>query len=185
MGREPRIQVAGGVYHVMTRGNRHQPIYVTGSDVAVFEGLLTRVVRTLEWRIHGYCWMPNHYHLAIETTGENLSIGMQRLNGVYAKAFNHAHGFEGHVFERRFRSVLVERDAHVLELARYLALNPVRARLCRHPAEWRWSSYGAMTGRVSPPAFLSCEWLLSLFAPDLARARSRFAAFVSGVGVAA
>jgi putative transposase len=185
MGRAPRLQLAGGFFHVMTRGNRHQPIYIDAHDIVEFEKLLTRIVRRLEWRIHGFCWMPNHYHLVIETLSENLSAGMQRLNGVYAKSFNHAHGFEGHLFERRFRSVLVESDAHMLELERYLALNPVRAGLCDHPADWPWGSYRPMVGRARAPAFLTCDWFLSLFGPNLPLSRSRFADFVASVLVAA
>lgn len=184
MGRAPRIQIGGGIYHVTTRGNRRQPIYVDGRDARAFEALLTRIVRKLEWRIHGCCLMPNHYHLVIETPEPNLSVGMQRLNGVYAKSFNYAHGFEGHLFERRFRSVVVESDAHMLELARYLALNPVRAGLCVHPAEWPWSSYAPLAGRMRPPAYLTCEHVLAQFGPDVARARARFADFVNGILVA-
>jgi putative transposase len=184
MARAPRLQIAGGFYHVMTRGNRRQRIYVYDDDVVEFERVLTRVVRRLEWRIHGFCLMPNHYHLVVETPDANLSVGMQRLNGIYAKSFNYAHGYEGHLFERRFRSVVVEGDAHMLELARYLALNPVRAGLCGHPAEWRWSSYGALAGRAPAPAFLTCDWLLSQFGPDVSRARTRFAGFVDGTSLA-
>ena len=185
MGRAPRLQIAGGFLHITTRGNRGQPIFAHALDPALFAHLLTRNVRRLSWRCHSFCLMPNHYHLVVETPEPNLSLGMQRLNGVYAKWFNHAHGFEGHLFERRFRSIAVEREAHMLELARYLALNPVRAGLCRHPAEWVWSSYGAMTGAAPVPEFLTCDWLLSLFGSDPKRARASFAAFVEQADMAA
>jgi REP element-mobilizing transposase RayT len=185
MGRLPRPLFAGGYYHVTTRGNRHLPIFLDGFDHARFERLLTRIVNALEWRCHSFCFMPNHYHLVIETRHPNIAVGMQRLNGVYAKSFNWAHSFEGHVFERRYRSIVVETDAHMLELSRYLPLNPVRAGLCRHPSEWPWSSYRAMVGLEPPPEFLTCDWLLSLFGPDLERARTNFAAFVDGVLAAA
>jgi REP-associated tyrosine transposase len=178
MGRAPRPQIPGGFYHVMTRGNRKQPIYLDASDVVEFEAVLTRIVRSLAWRVHSHCWMPTHYHLLVETPDPNLSAGMQRLNGVYAKSFNYAHGFEGHLFERRFRCVVVEHAPQLFETARYIALNPVRAGLCSDPAEWPWSSYAAMIGRAEVPAFLTCEWLLSHFGPDIETARGRFADFV-------
>jgi REP element-mobilizing transposase RayT len=180
MGRLPRPKLAGGFHHVMTRGNRHQAIFFDDYDRRQFMALLTRVVRALEWRCHGFCLMPNHYHLVLQTPVPNLSAGMQRLNGVYAKTFNWIHGFEGHLFERRFRCAVVERDSHMLELARYLALNPVEAGLCNRPAEWPWGSYRAMAGLTPPPEFLTCDWLLSHFAPDLKLARSCFEAFVDG-----
>jgi putative transposase len=179
VGRRPRVQTAGGFSHVTTRGNRGQRIFEHPSDPPLFVHLVARNVRRLNWRCHSFCLMPNHYHLVVETPDPNLSIGMERLNGIYAKWFNHAHGFEGHLFERRFHSVGVERDAHMLELARYLALNPVRAGLCRDPSEWRWSSYRAMIGEAPRPEFLTCEWLLSLFDQDPRRAPERFAAFVA------
>lgn len=179
MARRPRPKLPGGVHHVTTRGNRHQAIYFDDFDRRQFTALLTRVVEALAWRCHGFCLMPNHYHLVLETPEPNLSAGMQRLNGGYAKTFNWIHGFEGHLFERRFRCVVVEREAHVLELARYLALNPVRANLCNQPGDWRWSSYRAFAGLADPPAFLTSDWLLSQFGADPHAAHERFAEFVN------
>ncbi|MDQ3822321.1 MAG: transposase [Actinomycetota bacterium] len=178
MGRSPRLQIPGGFHHVTTRGNRKQRIYVDARDALEFERLLARVVRSLTWRVHSYCWMPTHYHLLVETPEPNLSAGMQRLNGVYAKSFNYAHGFAGHLFERRFRCVVVDNEPQLHETARYVALNPVRAGLCREPVDWPWSSYAAMIGRAAAPDFLTCNWLLSQFGPDRERARARFAEFV-------
>ena len=180
MGRIRRPQIAGGFYHVTTRGNRKQRIYLDENDALEFEALLTRIVRSLTWRVHSYCWMPTHYHLLLETCEPNLSAGMQRLNGVYAKSFNYAHGFEGHLFERRFRSIVVENEPQLWETARYVALNPVRAGLCGDPADWPWSSYAAMIGRAEAPAFLECDWLLSHFGPDRERAQAAFAEYVEG-----
>ena len=176
----PRPQIPGGFYHVTTRGNRKQRIFLEGNDAIEFEALLARVVRSLEWRVHSHCWMPTHYHLLIETGEPNLSAGMQRLNGVYAKSFNYAHGFEGHLFERRFRSVVVETAPQLFETARYIALNPVRAGLCGDAADWPWSSYAPMIGRARAPSFLTRDWLLSHFGRDPERARSNFAEFVDG-----
>jgi putative transposase len=185
MGRARRLQIAGGIYHVTTRGNRRQPTYATESDYAFFCHLLASCVRRLTWRCHAFCLMPNHYHLLLETPEPNLSAGMQRLNGVYAKWFNETHGFEGHLFERRFRGIAVETEPHALELSRYIVLNPVRAGLCKYPTDWRWSSYAAMTDPTPAPEFLTCQWLLAQFGPDVARARAAYAAFVDGLPVAA
>ena len=177
MTQRPRTQAAG-FYHVTTRGNRGQVIFENPIDPELFMHLVARNVRKLGWRCHLFCLMPNHYHLLVEMLEPNLSLGMQRLNGVYAKWFNHTHGYEGHVFERRFRSNAVERDEHAVELVRYFALNPVRAGLCRHPSEWRWSSYRVLTGEATRPEYLSSDWVLSLFDRDRQRARECLIAFV-------
>jgi putative transposase len=180
----PRPQIPGGFFHVTTRGNRQQRIYLDRGDALEFEALLTRIVRSLMWRVHSYCWMPTHYHLLIQTPEPNLSRGMQRLNGVYAKSFNYAHGFEGHLFERRFRSIVIDNEPQLFETSRYVALNPVRAGLCTAPADWPWSSYRAFVGDAEPPAFLTCDWLLSHFGRDRERACAAFRAFVEGALVA-
>ena len=185
MGRAPRVQTPGGVYHVTTRGNRRQIVYEIESDGAFFCHLVASCVRRLGWRCHSFCLMPTHYHLLLETPEPNLSAGMQRLNGVYAKWFNQAHGFEGHLFERRFRCIEVVTEPHLVELSRYIVLNPVRAGLCEHPGDWTWSSYRAMTGSAAVPEFLTCAWVLALFGADVARARAGYAAFVDGLPVAA
>jgi putative transposase len=122
--------------------------------------------------------MPNHYHAVIETPEENLSAGMQYVNSRYAEWFNRRFGVDGHLFQGRFYSVLVEGDAHLLELSRYLPLNPVRAGLCSRPIEWRWSSYRAVAGFASPPTFLDVERVLGLFARTPVRARGMFQKFV-------
>jgi REP element-mobilizing transposase RayT len=180
MPRPPRPQLPGGVYHVITRGNRRQRIFVARNDAPCFLGLLARVVRTLGWRCHDYCLMPNHYHAVVQTPAADLAVGMQRLNGVYAKWFNHHHGVEGHLFERRYRAIVIETDGQLLAVSRYLALNPVAAGLCDDPADWLWSSYRAMVGLDRPPEFLTCDRILSLFGSNLARARIAFKAFVAG-----
>jgi putative transposase len=122
--------------------------------------------------------MPNHYHVLVETPAPNLSAGMQRLNGHYAQWFNHLHGFSGHVFERRFFSRLVESTYDLLELARYVMLNPVRAGLCEEPSGWPWSSYRALVGEGPRASFLTTEWLLSQFGRDLLRARAALRTFL-------
>ena len=127
--------------------------------------------------------MPNHYHLVVETPRADISRGMQRLNSGHAAWFNRRHGVGGHLFQGRFHAVLVESTAHLLELVRYLALNPVRGGLCRHPGGWRWSSYQAMTGAQRAPRFLTVNSILRNFGDEPARARERFADFVLDVAM--
>jgi len=178
MPRPPRQEVAGGTYHVSNRGNRRQTIFRADPDYELFLSLLGKVVNRLDWVCHAYCLMPNHVHLLLTTPEANLSGGLQRLLGSYARLFNDRHGVDGHLFQGRFRSVLVERTEHLLEVARYLPLNPVRAELCPDPAEWRWSSYRATAGLEADPPGVSTEWLLGQFHADVHAARREFVAFV-------
>lgn len=182
MPRLQRQQIPGGIYHVTTRGNRGQPIVLRDADCELLVDLLADVVRRLAWKLHAYCVMPNHYHALVQTPNADISIGMQLLNGRYAQAFNRRHGYEGHLFERRFRGAVVESEWHLAELTRYVVLNPVRARLCRHAADWKWSSYRATVGLDRCPSFLSLD-LLGMFGNTLERARDAFVRFV-GEGLA-
>jgi hypothetical protein len=122
--------------------------------------------------------MPNHYHLVVETPQPNLSAGMQRLNGRYALQFNWLHGVDGHLFQGRFHSNLVESDRELAAVARYVVLNPVRAGLCDEPDEWLWSSFRACVGAAAKPSFLSLEWL-GQFGRKPEVARAEFADFVA------
>jgi REP-associated tyrosine transposase len=178
MPRPSRLQLAGGVYHVVSRGNRQQAIFCDEIDYARFLELLGAAVSRFGWRCHTYCLMPNHFHLVVETPEANISAGMQWLNGRYAQWFNIRYGFSGHLFQGRFYGDLVESAYHLLELVRYIALNPVRAGLCRDASGWRWSSYRAMVGEAKSTALLTVTWLQAQFGRDLTRARQIFRAFV-------
>ena len=123
--------------------------------------------------------MANHYHLLVETPRGGLARAMHHLNGVYAQAFNRRHRTVGHLFQGRYKAILVEREAHLLELARYIVLNPVRAGICKDPAEFAWTSYRATAGLGTAPDFLEVNALLSLFGPDPKRARERYRRFVA------
>jgi putative transposase len=164
MGRLPRIQVPDVVYHVGSRGVEKRPIFdVIAGDRAFFLALLEQTVLRHKWLCHAYCLMGNHFHLAVETPEANLAAGMQYLKSRYAIWFNDVCGREGALFERRYFSELAETEAHAYELIRYIALNPVRARLCAHPREWPWGSYPALVGLVKTPAFLCSKLVHDLY----------------------
>jgi putative transposase len=179
MPRPPRIQIPNGVFHVTSRGNRRERIYLDSHDHLMFLYLLDELAKRRGWQGYGYCLMPNHYHLVFETPAADLSDGMKWLNGRFAQAVNGLHGLDGHVFQGRFHSVLVESDVHLLELSRYLALNPVRAGLCANPADWPWSSYAAIAGLEPARPFLAPGRVLRHFGSATLAARSRFEAFVA------
>jgi putative transposase len=178
MARAPRLQVANAVYHVTARGNRGQAIFIEDRDRVQFMTLLTDVANKLRWRLHAYCLMTNHYHLVFETSELNLSSGMQRLNGRYAQWFNQRHDVEGHLFRGRFYAALVESNSHLLELVRYLALNPIRAGLCTNPGDWPWSSYRTLLMEEEGSSLLSHTSVLAHFGHTPRRARDSLRGFV-------
>jgi len=179
MVRPLRIEYPGAVYHVISRGNDKRPIYLTIFDRHAFFEILTHVVNRYNWLCHGYCLMENHYHLLIETVDPTLSIGMRHLNGVYSQYFNRNHEKVGHLFQGRFKSILVEKSTYLLELIRYIVLNPVRADITRSPEEWKWSCYGDIAGLRPPREFLTTQWILSQFAETRGRAQERYKQFVA------
>ena len=141
------------------------------------------MVADTNWICHAYCLMSNHYHLVIETPDKNLSKGMRQLNGVYTQMSNRRHGRVGHLFQGRYKAILVDADNHLLELARYVVLNPVRAGMVAEPAAWPWSSYRATVGIDAPPSWLAVDGLLAQFGTGRAQAVQRYAAFVAeGIG---
>lgn len=163
MARQLRIEYPGAVYHVMSRGNEKRLTFFSDTDRADFLRILAAVVGRRKWLCHAYCLMPNHYHLLIETPHANLSAGMQYLNSVYSMRFNRRNARMGHVFQGRFKALLVERDNYLIELCRYIVLNPVRAKMVKHPGLYRWSSFLATAGQSLCPPFLSRDWVLAQF----------------------
>lgn len=183
MARPLRIEFSGALYHVTARGDRREPIYDDDEDRESFLHTLAEVVERFNWICHAYCLMTNHYHLVVETPDGNLSKGMRHLNGVFTQASNRRHRRSGHLFQGRFKAVLVDADAYLLELARYVVLNPVRAGMVSRPEAWVWSSYRAMVGEASPPSWLAVDGLLRLFGKRRGEARQRYRRFVAdGVG---
>jgi REP element-mobilizing transposase RayT len=178
MTRPLRIELAGGLYHVTSRGDRGEAIYRDDDDRSAWLTLLGSVCERFNWRCHAYCQMTNHYHVVVETPEANLSRGMRQLNGVYTQQTNRRHSLIGHLFQGRFKAILVERDAYLMELARYVVLNPVRAGMVQEAEHWPWSSYRAMIGQAPTPSWLETDWLLSQFGRGRSRARADYAEFV-------
>lgn len=164
MARPLRLAVADGVYHVTARGNARAAIFRDDHDRRALLALLAHVARRCGWRCLSYCLMDNHFHLLLRTPDPNLPRGMQQLKGGYALAFNRRHERVGHLFAGRYGAQLVQQDAHLLETFRYIALNPVRAGLCRDPIDWSWSAHPALAGQARAPALLQVEEALSWFA---------------------
>jgi putative transposase len=179
MARPLRLEFPSAVYHVTARGDRREAIFLDDEDRQRFIHLLGKEVEQQRWLLYAYCLMDNHYHLLLETPEPNLGRGMRRLNGVYTQAFNRRHGLVGHVLQGRYKSILVDRDAYLLELCRYVVLNPIRAGIVDDPAAWRWSSYRATAGEMSAPQWLDTSRVLGLFHPELAAARSAYASFAA------
>jgi putative transposase len=165
MPRSQRYHEGGGIYHVGARGVRRQTIYRDHHDYERFVRLFGWILRDLGWKCLAFVLMPNHYHLLVELTEPSLSDGMHRLNFRFAMHFNRRYDLTGHVFERRFWSDAIESDEHLFEAARYIVLNPVRARLCPHPGLWPWSSYAPTAGQ-GRPGFVDVERFASFFGGD-------------------
>ena len=183
MARPLRIEFCGALYHITSRGDRREAIFEDDEDREAFLGVLAEVVGRYNWICHAFCLMTNHYHLVIETVEGNLSQGMRQLNGVYTQASNRRHNRLGHLFQGRFKGILVDKDAYLLELSRYVVLNPVGAGMVDSPEQWPWSSYRAMIGEFPVPKWLAVDGLLSQFGIDRAEARQHYRRFVlDGVG---
>lgn len=178
MARPLRIELAGGLYHVTARGDGREDIYLSDSDRAVWLAALGHVCQRFNWVCHAWCQMSNHYHLLIETPEANLAKGMRQLNGVYTQRFNRLNGRVGHVFQGRYKAILVERDSYLLELARYVVLNPLRAGMVKRLESWPWSSYLATCGQTPAPAWLQTDWILAQFGRQRASAIRKYVQFV-------
>ena len=179
MSRPLRLEYPHAIYHVTARGNARAAIFIDDEDRDSHLTVLADCVLRFGWVCHAYCLMDNHYHLMIETPEPNLSAGMRHLNGVYTQRLNRRHGRVGHVFQGRFKAILIERDSYLLELCRYVVLNPVRAKMVMDVAQYSWSSYRAMVGNAPVPPWLHTDWLLSQFGKSRAVTRRKYAEFVA------
>ena len=179
MARPLRIEYPGAVYHVTSRGNAQENIFTGDTDRQIFLEVLGSVVKKYNWLCHAYCLMDNHYHILVETPDPNLSLGMRQLNGVYTQDFNRRHKRVGHIFQGRYSSILVEKNAHLLELCRYIVLNPVRAGMVNKPDDWWWGSYQATAYSVAAPEFLSVNWILAQFGKTKNQACTAYRNFIA------
>ena len=185
MSRPPRIQFNSAIYHVTARGNRRANIFLDKRDFLIWLDLLAEAVGKHSIKVHGYCLMPNHFHLLIETPQANLSQVMHMLNARYCQHFNKRHGTSGHVIQGRFHAVLIESDQQLMAVSRYVSLNPVRAQLVKDPADWAWSNHKHFLAPELAPDWLEMNWLLGQFSDDdLTERINRYKEFVlAGIGM--
>ena len=179
MARPLRIEYDGALYHVTSRGNERKAIFRDDTDRELFLAILFRVTERFRWLCHAYCLMNNHYHLVIETPDGNLSKGMRQLNGVYTQTLNRRHHRVGHLFQGRFKGILVQKESHFLEVCRYVVLNPVRAKAVDHPRLWAWSSYRATGGLATIPRCLTVDEILAYFGQRRGLAQEKYRSYVT------
>jgi len=183
MARPLRIEYEGAVYHVTSRGNAGEPIFRDEEDRETLLATIKKVIDRYNYLCHAYCLMDNHYHLIIETPEGNLSKGMRQLNGVYTQAFNKKHKRAGHIFQGRYKAILIQKDSHLLEVCRYVVLNPVRAGIVKRPDEWKWSSYRGTAGQRKAHPCLTTDWILGQFGKRKKQAQKAYREFVkAGMG---
>jgi len=183
MARPLRIEIEGAFYHVTARGNERRPIFLIERDFTRFLDRLERIYERYGVLIHAYVLMSNHYHLLLETPRGNLTAALHDLNTAYTNYFNRRHDRVGHLFQGRYRSILVDKDNYLLELSRYIHLNPVRAGMVRRPEVYRWSSYGSYLSSRSSPEWLQREDVLGQMDKNLAKGRRKYRRFVEeGLG---
>jgi REP element-mobilizing transposase RayT len=168
------------MYHVMARGNRRSTIFHDDDDRRRFIDLLDLAAALYDLLVFAVCLMGNHYHLVLETPGCNLSDAMQFINGVFAQRSNRRHGQTGHVFEGRFRSLIIQRESYLMRAARYVVRNPVRASLVTDASAWPWSSYRATAGLEPVPRWLHVDWIKWAFQTgSIVEARRRYVEYVN------
>ncbi|MYM67386.1 addiction module toxin RelE [Pseudoduganella sp. FT55W] len=185
MSRPLRLEFADAIYHVTARGDRQQAIYRDDTDRLAWLSMLASTCARFNFSVHSFCQMTNHYHLLLETGEANLSRGMRQLNGLYSQYFNRRHQVVGHLFQGRYKAILVQKDLYLRELARYVVLNPVRAGMVSDIADWNWSSYHFMTQQPCPPVWLQTDWILALFGTSRQEAMEAYRHFVlAGIGEA-
>jgi REP element-mobilizing transposase RayT len=178
MARPLRIEFPGAFYHVMNRGNTGMNIYRSKRDREKFLEYVGEAVKRYGIKVHTFCLMTTHYHFLIETPHANLSQAIKWINVGYAVYFNRKRRRFGHLFQGRFKAVLVDADEYLKQLSRYIHLNPVRARMVEHCRDYPWSSYRALSGYAASPEWLETDWLLSLFGEDRGTAKKRYRNFV-------
>ncbi|MBE3124062.1 MAG: transposase [Acidobacteria bacterium] len=184
MARQLRIQYPGAFYHVFSRGNQKQPVFLSDDDRFFFLKCLREAHEKYRVIVHVYCLMPNHYHLILETPLGNLSNMMHFLNTAYTVYFNTKHKRCGHLFQGRYKSILIEAESYAQELSRYIHLNPVRSKIVEYPEQYPWSAYEYYRGAAGPEKWLETAFILSLFGEHPEEARKAYLEFVTkGIGL--
>jgi putative transposase len=178
MPRKPRLHLPGGFYHVILRGNGRQSIFFNAADRAQWEDYLQQGLTRYGHRLHAYCWMTNHVHMAIQAGTDPLARFMAFLASNYARFVNRNTGRPGHLFERRYRAILVQEDAYLKELLRYIHLNPLRARMIENLADYAWSSHHAYLSENRTP-WLTVDHLLPMFGANSRSARRCYSQFIN------
>src|SRR3989338_56264 len=157
-----RLEFPGAVYHIYSRGNERKDVFRSSDDYELFLGILAEGALTFDVLIHAYCLMPNHFHFLLETKDSNLSQVMKRLLGLYTVRFNRKHKRLGHLFQGRYKAIIVDKDAYFLQLSRYVHLNPVKTKLAKRPEDYQWSSMRHYLKEKSPE-FLYRDFTLDSF----------------------
>ena len=181
MARPLRISYAGAFYHITSRGNERKDIFKSNSDREKFLSYLESATLRYDALIHVYCLMSNHYHLLMETPAGNLSQIMQHINGAYTTYFNVKHQRSGHLFQGRYKAILVDKDEYAKELSRYIHLNPVRAGIVDKPEAYNWSSYQYFIGRGKAPEWLVMDLILGYFGKKVSDAQKNYHKFVAAI----
>jgi putative transposase len=183
MPRKPRLHVDGAFYHVILRGNHREAIFFCPADRDVFASLVAEMLERFRMRVHAYCWMTNHVHLLIQVSDAPLGRAMMRIASRFARRMQRDRPTTGHFFERRYRAILVDADEYLLELIRYIHLNPVRAGIAADPGDYAWSGHRAYLGLEVVP-WLTTDFALSMLGHELLSARAAYQRFVmAGIGV--
>ncbi|ABQ27188.1 REP-associated tyrosine transposase [Geotalea uraniireducens] len=178
MARPLRIEYPGAFYHVTSRGNEQKDVFKSQRDRQKFLEYLESATERYGGVVHAYCLMSNHYHLLLETPVGNLSQIMRHINGAYTTYFNIKRKRSGHLFQGRYKAILVELDEYAMELSRYIHLNPVRAGMVTRPEEYRWSSYNNYIGQGTAPTWLKMETILDYFGKKTKEAMKKYRTFV-------
>ncbi|MBI5194784.1 MAG: transposase [Nitrospirae bacterium] len=178
MARPLRIEYEGALYHIAARGNERNPIYRGEGDYQKFLEILSKLPLRYGIILHGYVLMENHYHLLIETPKGNITKTMHWLNATYTGFFNQKYKRAGHLFQGRYKGLLIEKERYLVAVSRYIHLNPVRALMVRKPEGYRWSSYTEYIGKEKKSKWLRCDWILGQYSLDDTRARKQYKAFV-------
>jgi putative transposase len=178
MPRRLRVHLPGGFYHATLRGNHRQPVFRAETDRHLLNAIVAKSLEKCSARLHAFCWMTNHLHFLMQVSDEPLGGVMREIASNYARAFQQQLATTGHLFERRYHATLVEADSYLLELLRYIHLNPVKAGIAQRAAGYRWSSHHAYAGGVGP-GWLTTDFILPMFAPEPGAAHAAYRTFLA------